>query len=235
MASAVSSEMMPSITKREYGLLPCYDFMYKKNILQLMREKNMPPTRLIRYCTEHLKTEPPEFRNCIHRFGVRQMESRSRMRNRDEMEVFSRTSQKFNFDDPKSRKDFEACRIQNPTHQIRINPIARGWSDGDVWDFIHDRKLEYCCLYDEQWTRLGCVGCPMAGKKRLREFERWPGMERLWRLGFKLMWEERLRRKAAGKQYVIDFNSVDEWWNWWMELTPRQENQIVGQLIIDMN
>ena len=213
----------------------CRSIMYQRNIVQLMRMKNMPPTRLVRYCCEHLKeATPPEYMSSVFSFGVRQMESASRLKRRDEMEVYHRrNTNKFAYDNHENRRNFEVCYAANPLGQIRINPIARGWSDGDVWDFIHDRRLEYCSLYDEGWTRLGCVGCPMAGQKRVREFERWPGLERIWRRGFDLMWEERLRRKAAGKEYIIEFHSVNEWWDWWMELTPRQEAQIVGQLELD--
>ncbi len=104
-----------------------------------------------------------------------------------------------------------------------------------MWDFIRDRRLEYCCLYDEGFTRLGCVGCPMARKKRAQEFARWPGMERIWRRGFDLMWEARQQRKAAGRQYSIRFDSVNDWWDWWMELTPRREAELAGQLELDMD
>jgi len=216
--------------------IPCRDLMYKQNIVQLMRTKNMPPTRLIRFCCSELKERtPPDLQNCVYSFGVRQMESRSRAMRRDEMEVYHRRgTTKFAFDNHENRRNFEVCYAANPLGQIRINPIARGWSDGDVWDFIHDRRLEYCSLYDEGFTQLGCAGCPMAGKKRVWEFKRWPGLERIWRRGFALMWEERLRRKAAGKRYNIDFQSVDEWWDWWMELTPKREAQIAGQLQMDM-
>lgn len=223
-------------TEYESQGVPCRDLMYKQNIMQLMQMKNMPPTRLVRYCCEHLKESmPTDLQNCVYSFGVRQMESRSRAIHRDEMEVYHRRStRKFAYDNHENRRNFEICHASNPLGQIRINPIARGWSDSDVWDFIHDRKLEYCCLYDEGFTRLGCAGCPMAGKKRVQEFERWPGLERIWRRGFDLMWEERLRRRAAGKEYAIDFQTVDEWWEWWMELTPKREAQIAGQLELDM-
>ena len=153
----------------ESGGTYCRDIMYEKNIMQLMQMKNMPPTRLVRYCCEHLKERTPvEYLGTVFSFGVRQMESNSRMKHRDEMEVYrQRTTQKFAYDNHENRRNFEVCHASNPSGQIRINPIARGWSDGDVWDFIRDRKLEYCSLYNEGFTRLGCVGCPMAGKKRV--------------------------------------------------------------------
>ena len=60
------------------------------------------------------------------------------------------------------------------TRKTLLNPII-DWKDEDVWDFIHDRNLPYCSLYDEGFTRLGCIGCPLQGGKGMeRDFERWP-------------------------------------------------------------
>ena len=62
------------------------------------------------------------------------------------------------------------------------------WTEVDVWEFITQQKMEYCCLYDEGFKRLGCIGCPMAGKKRRENFDRWPGYEKIWKKGFDLYW-----------------------------------------------
>lgn len=222
----------------EYRLqgIPCHDSKYKRNIMQQMESHATPPTRLIRYCCEELKEQIiPDFAGCVQSFGVRQLESQSRAKNRSELEVgIKRSVRKFTYDNHENRRNFEVCYSNNNKGQIRINPIALCWSDTDVWDYIKDRKLEYCELYDEGFKRLGCVGCPMAGKHRVYEFKRWPGLERIWRRGFSLMWEMRKIRKAAGREYKIDFLSIEEWWQWWLELTPKMEAQIIGQLEWDM-
>ncbi len=87
----------------------CRDIMYRRNIMQLMRIKVMPPTRLIRFCCEHLKeTVPADLADCVFSFGVRQMESRSRAQYRDEMEVYSqRLTRKFAYDNHENRRNFE--------------------------------------------------------------------------------------------------------------------------------
>ena len=55
-----------------------------------------------------------------------------------------------------------------------LNPIV-DWTTDEVWEFIKEYKVRYCCLYDEGFERLGCIGCPMATvAERKREFERYP-------------------------------------------------------------
>lgn len=44
-----------------------------------------------------------------------------------------------------------------------LNPIV-DWTDEDVWDFLDNIvKVPHCCLYDEGFKRIGCIGCPLAG------------------------------------------------------------------------
>ncbi len=55
-----------------------------------------------------------------------------------------------------------------------VNPII-DWTDYEVWDFIKTNDLPYCSLYDNGFTRLGCLICPMTQRKnRLREAKLYP-------------------------------------------------------------
>lgn len=77
------------------------------------------------------------------------------------------------------------------THTTTINPII-DWDDGEVWEFIKEYKVPYCCLYDEGFKRLGCIGCPMGSREqREREFERWPKYKNLYMIAFQKMIENR--------------------------------------------
>lgn len=69
-----------------------------------------------------------------------------------------------------------------------INPII-DWEDEDVWEFLNDVvKVPHCSLYDEGFTRLGCVGCPLQGREgMLRDFERWPQYKNLYIKAFEKM------------------------------------------------
>lgn len=121
-----------------------------------------PPTRHARWCCEVYKEQGGNGRGKI--LGVRIAESERRRR---------------------LWKEF----VPNRNGVFVVAPIAY-WTDKDVWTFIRDRKLPYCDLYDEGFTRLGCVGCPLAGVKgQTLEFRRWPGYERAWRRAFDRFWQ----------------------------------------------
>jgi phosphoadenosine phosphosulfate reductase len=211
--------------------VPCQSIMYKRNIMRQMEAHGTPPTRIIRYCCEELKEfRTADFANCVMSFGVRKYESNNRAQKRDELEVDRNL---FSFDNSEKRKQFEICYATGNGGEIRVNPLAY-WTESDVWEFIRDRKLEYCSLYDEGFNRLGCVGCPMAGKKRLMEFKRFPAFERIWRKGFDMMWNRRQERAKAGLSPPLKFRSVEQWWDWWLELTPERELADSNQIVIDM-
>ena len=93
------------------------------------------------------------------------------------------------------------------------------WTTEDVWQFIRDRGLKYPALYDEGFDRLGCVGCPLGGKKRHKEFARWPKYEALWKRGGRKWWEKyRDKLKPDGTFYFAHkFPTFEAYWSWWME------------------
>lgn len=55
-----------------------------------------------------------------------------------------------------------------------VHPIL-AWTDDDVWQFIRERDIPYCSLYDEGWKRIGCVFCPFE-RNVVRAQARWPKM-----------------------------------------------------------
>lgn len=107
------------------------------------------------------------------------------------------------------RRLFENCRLKS---KRTVNPII-DWKDDDVWDFIEDAKKPINPCYAEGWCRVGCVGCPMAGKE-MREFQfaRWPKYKNSYLLAFKNLLAER----AARGKYVSWETPMDVF-NWWME------------------
>lgn len=94
---------------------------------------------------------------------------------------------------------------------LGCNPIV-DWTEADVWDYIRDRHLPYNPLYDEGCVRIGCIGCPMAGKHRWTEFARWPAYEKLYIMAFDWMISA---RKAAGKR--CEWETGRDVFHWWME------------------
>jgi len=193
----------------------------------LIPQKLMPPTRLVRYCCSVLKETGGAGRFIAT--GVRWAESTSRKNNRGIYENISNAKEKriiLNNDNDDKRMLFENCRLKA---KRVVNPIV-DWKDEDVWGFLGEGTQVLCGdynvtknnipvnpLYDEGWCRVGCVGCPMAGKKgREAEFVRWPKYKNLYINAFENMVKERFRRGKMDGSWRIGTTGNDIF-NWWME------------------
>lgn len=141
----------------------------------LIPRKQMPPTRLARYCCEYFKESSGKGRITVT--GVRWAESANRAGNQG-VAVFwgkpkrtEKTAQEIgaeykinkngnvilNDDNDEARRMVEHCYR---TQKTMVNPIV-DWEDTDVWEFLNTNGIEHCCLYDQGYKRLGCIGCPM--------------------------------------------------------------------------
>lgn len=123
--------------------------------------------------------------------------------------------------------------FRNKKRQI-ICPIVE-WGERDVWNFIKDRELSYCSLYDEGFTRLGCIGCPLAGSKNIRrDFARWRGFENAWRMSFRRMHDNCRRRKVTPKSnkpyYGLRHKNGDEWFEDYIKNAGRMKIQETCQM-----
>ena len=180
----------------------------------LIPKKLMPPTRLVRYCCSVLKETGGAGRFIAT--GVRWAESNSRKNNRGIYERLGSTKDNkiiLNNDNDDKRMLFENCRLKA---KRVVNPII-DWTDDDVWVFLDDAKKPVNPLYAEGWCRVGCVGCPMAGKKgREKEFVRWPKYKNLYIKAFDNMLEERKRRDKLDGSWRMGDTGKDVF-NWWMK------------------
>ena len=99
-----------------------------------------------------------------------------------------------------------------------ICPIVY-WSDAQLWKFIREYNIPYCTLYDEGFTRLGCVGCPLAGaRKQDMEFARWPRYEANWKRAIYRNWENRkdkINGRTGEPVYQAKFKTAEDFWLWW--------------------
>ncbi len=141
------------------------------------------PTRLTRWCCDVLKEQHGSGRRVV--MGVRWQESVGR----------------------RKRRLFEVCRHDGTRYFV--NPII-DWTVKDVWDFIYSENISYCSLYDEGFTRLGCVLCPMITARKARiEAERWPKLTECWHRAFQRLWEK-------DRPSNIKFKSAEHLWNYWL-------------------
>ena len=196
----------------------------RTSMWKLIPQKLMPPTRLVRYCCSVLKET-----GCRNRFistGVRWEESTSRKKRGEIEKIGDRKSNSEKFseimlmnDNDSMRRVTELCMQKR---KMVVNPII-DWTNTDVWEFIRSEHIQTCDLYECGYDRVGCIGCPMAGKKRHREFYDFPAYKKLYLHAFGRMLEERKRRRKACK-----WETAEEVFLWWME-----DDNIPGQMSIE--
>ena len=191
----------------------------------LIPRKKMPPTRIVRYCCKELKEQ--EGKGRLKVTGVRWAESVNRKKNQGEV-TFMDKKTKAIIEKELSDEDFlstpqggVALRMDNrenarivemcyKNHTTLINPII-DWTTAEVWEFIHEYKIPYCCLYDEGFKRLGCIGCPMGSHQR-EELERWPKYKQLYLIAFKNM-----IRNRNEKGLDTEWTTPEEVMDWWID------------------
>lgn len=186
----------------------------------LIPMKLIPPTRIARYCCEVLKEQGGQ--NSFLITGVRWQESQRRKNTRGIYERFGTTQKSkvmLNNDNDDRRKLFESCLAKS---KHICNPIV-DWTDQEVWDYIRSEKLQINPLYDRGLTREGCIGCPMAGRGRYKEFAWFPTYERAYIRAFEKMLEN--RRRAGKLEKTEKWKDAESVFRWWME-----DKNIEGQM-----
>lgn len=175
---------------------------------QLCIKKKARPTQLMRFCCAELKETKGA--GTVTLTGVRKQES-SRRKKRNEVELsrhkFSGTAEQF--DQFTRDKEVEPVQCIRGKDKIIINPIIE-WSEADVWYFLKEVvKVKSCKLYAEGWTRIGCLFCPMANIRRIRQdAERYPKYKDTI-----LRTIHKLRENGYLNQYTdLTDSEVFEWW-----------------------
>ena len=167
-----------------------------KSIFDVFREMKVLPSMKIRWCCAYFKEKGGEGK--VVCTGVRKAESVRRSK-RNEIEVsghkFSGHMDEFeDWQEKRIRKKMKnlnqdqfsdakqtEVRCINGKDKILLNPIIE-WSEEDVWEFLNKVvEVPHCELYDEGYTRIGCIGCPMAtAKNQIKQFNRWPHVKEKW-------------------------------------------------------
>lgn len=206
---SVSSVDPPELVRFIKDVHPDVAFDYPRDrdgnvvtMWNLIPTKTMPPTRIVRYCCAYLKEQGGKGRLKVT--GVRWDESSRRKRSHGEVTFMDKKARKVAekelsdedfFSTPQggvvlrldNRENARIVEMCYKDHTTTINPIV-DWTDADVWEFIKEYNVSYCCLYDEGFKRLGCIGCPMGSKQqREYEFERYPKYKNLYMIAFQKM------------------------------------------------
>ena len=194
----------------------------RTSMWNLIPQKLMPPTRLVRYCCAVLKEKGGTGRFIAT--GVRWDESVARKNNRGTMEVIHRDREKrliLQDDNDEARRTFETCKLKG---KRVVNPIVE-WKTDDVLQYIEDQKIAINPLYGCGFDRVGCVGCPLAGTEdRQFEFAMFPAFKKNYIRAFDRMLEA---RKESGKSTENWENGIDVF-HWWME-----DGVSPGQIVLE--
>lgn len=204
----------------------------QKTMWQLIEEKLMPPTRIVRYCCEKLKEHGGEGKLRIT--GVRWAESNNRRQTADVVRIIGKPKTRhteaekmgaefqtnpkggilLSTDNGNNRRFVEHCYR---TSKTTINPIV-DWTDEDVWEFLHHYGCKSNPLYECGFKRIGCVGCPMAGGAGMKkEFARWPKYKQLYIHAF-----DRMLQRRKERDLPTVWKSGEEVMKWWLGDDPNQ-------------
>lgn len=164
----------------------------KLTMSQLIQKKGIPPLRIARYCCSMIKEIHGQ--NRLKVTGIRAEESPRRAK----------------------RKTFE---LDNRNKKGAFLHPVHDWKIEDIWEYIHKYNVPYCKLYDEGFTRIGCVLCPFQGyETTTREMERFPAITEYYRRACRKSFELNRDKLTA------NFKDGDDMFNWW--INSRRQTRI---------
>lgn len=135
-------------------------------------------------------------------------------------------------------QDEEIVHYCMQKQQRILNPII-DWTTDEVWEFIREYNIPYCSLYDEGFTRLGCIGCPFGTvKAREEQFKRYPKYKEAYIRAFDRMIANmrsggpQANTQTDRRRNVQDMDgtlvkkdgtpmrnqTAHDWWKWWMSM-----------------
>ena len=175
----------------------------KKTFLRLIAEMGYP-SRYARFCCKYLK-EYYDGEICIQ--GIRASESKARA---------------------ERYKEPEQCRVYDKKHKSRVYMPILFWTDEDVTEFVQERGIKCHALYYrggyfDASQRLGCIGCPLASKrKRILQFKKYPKLVRQY-IRYGQIWfdkhdNQNSKYRNAINKFVCDL-FYDSDYNRFMEAT----------------
>jgi len=199
----------------------------------LIPRKQMPPTRLARYCCDWFKERNGKGRITVT--GVRWAESTNRAAIHDAVNILGKPKQTvkiaeeigadyrinkhgqliMNNDNDKNRRMVEHCYR---TRKTMVNPIV-DWEDEDVWEFLDSNEIDHCCLYDQGYKRLGCIGCPM-NTAAAADLDKYPKYKAAYIRAFDRMIAN---NKAAGIEIQENWKDGTSVMRWWLKQEEEEE------------
>ena len=175
----------------------------KMSIYDMALKKHIMPTRRLRWCCAEFKETSGA--GTVTIIGIRHAES-SRRSKRNELETGDR---KFsgNFDQFSEHREKMVTCVSGKD-KILLSPII-DWTESDVWEYLNNRKIQHCELYDKGFTRIGCICCPMSqNRQKICEIKRYPHVEKNWK---------KTIQKLIDRGYLNrNFQDAQMGFDWWI-------------------
>ncbi len=184
----------------------------RMSIYDMAKKKHFLPTRTFRWCCAKFKEISGAGKVTL--IGIRKEESARRAK-RGEVSTSIKGKRNEESFDQWSEHEEKMVTCVEGKDKILVSPIIH-WTERDVWEFLNENGIPHCELYDQGYTRIGCICCPMSGPRQKRkEIERWPHVKRNW-------------LKAI--QWFIDYGYIDHnfcdaetGFKWWISGKPFKE------------
>ena len=194
------------------------------SIYEMAKKKGCLPTMRTRWCCAELKEKKRD--NSVQLLGIRKKES-SRRNKRNEIEIdnYSPSTTLDQWDE--HEEVMHQCNVGKD--RLLISPIIY-WTRQEVWQFLNSKAIPHCSLYDEGWTRIGCILCPMSNyKQKVREMERWPHVRRQWIAAIQWLIDNKWKETQLG--------SAERLFRWWISCKSLEQFKLdeIYQLKIDWN
>ena len=119
-------------------------------------------------------------------------------------------------DNDDTRRLFERCQLKAKTV---TNPII-DWEDCEIWEYYWNECKSHNPLYEMGYYRVGCIGCPMSGKARYKEFYDFPRYKQMYIKAF-----DRMLQVREAKGLRTEWKRGEEVFLWWME-----DDSVPGQM-----
>lgn len=180
----------------------------KMSIYDMAIKKHMLPTRRFRWCCAMYKEIHGA--GSVTLTGVRWQESARRAKRKEFEKGREGRKDSFlgNFDQFSEHEEAMISCLGNGKEKIMLSPIIR-WTEKDVWEFLNGNGIEHCSLYDEGYSRIGCILCPMSNyKAKLKDIERFPHAKRNWIKAIQRLIDEGYIKR--------NFNDPEFGFRWWI-------------------
>lgn len=192
------------------------------NMFEQIKKQKCLPTGYYRWCCRVLKEKVGI--GTVTLLGIRALES-SRRSERYPIEKSGYPNESLWWDMYEEKGYLDRYDITTQD-KMMVSPLYY-WSEADVWNYIRNNNLHYPELYDQGWSRVGCMFCPMArvGEKRL-ELQRYPKVAQKFIDSIDYI----VRNYGYADKYTDDPVAIFHWWiqNKTMKdyFSSKQKNQL---------